>query len=188
MAGVPAPHDAHAVAGREPRLPRLPERLHRRDRGAVPLRLLRVEPPGRRLAGAQPLDPRVHLAGRDRPLPQQPLLGAPQPALVVGGTEVVLGIHLLPDRASAPPADPLDADERRHRERPPLPGLVVDGIGAGNDDRAEAVHATHVVNAVDGSHDIAGSHRRPDGEGLRGVAQRLELAARPPRVPPRAPT
>ena len=133
----------------------VPERAHLGDRGAVARGLPGIEALRDGLTGEQPLDPRIDLAGRDRALAQEPLLGAPQPALVVRGVQVVLGLHLLADRAPAALAEALDADDRRHRERPHLPLLLVRLVTAGHDDGAEAVHPAHVVDPVDAGHDNA---------------------------------
>ena len=152
----------------------LAERAHRRDRRAVALRLLR-----------DPSSAAVALPSRSRsthastspgaivPLREQPLLGAPEPALVVRGAQVVLRVHLLPDRAPAAAAEPLDPDERRDRERPRLPGLVVHRVRARADDRPEPVHAAHVVDAVDGATISRSPHRSSEAWSARRVRQRL---------------
>jgi len=76
VAGGPHPPDANPIARREPRLTGRAERLDLADRTKRSRRLSQVGPRGRLLASAQPLDPRVDLARRDRPLADEPLLGA----------------------------------------------------------------------------------------------------------------
>ena len=123
MPGVPPAAHADTIAAGKAGCPRLAERAHPRNGGAVALGLLRIEPLRHGLAVTEPLDPGIHLAVRDGALPEQPLLVAPEPALVVRRPQVVLGIHLLPDRAAAALPEPLDADDRRDREDPDLPRL-----------------------------------------------------------------
>src|SRR4029079_8867425 len=47
----------------------------------------------------------------------------------------------------------LETEEQRHREHAWLPPLVVGLLGAGCDDRAEALHAAEVVDSVRAGHD-----------------------------------
>ena len=104
--------------------------------------------PRRLLARAQPLDPGVDLPIGDRPLAKQPLLGAPEPALVVRGAQVLGRRHLLADRPAAALAETLDSHERRDREHARLPALVVRLVAPRDDDGAEAVHPAQIVNPV----------------------------------------
>ena len=101
-----------------------------------------------RLARAEPRDPRVDVVVLDRPAAEQPLLGAPEPALVVAGGQVLGRLHLLADRAARTRTQPLDPDERRKREHAQLPRVMRRPARIRGDNRTEPVHPAHVVHPV----------------------------------------
>ena len=113
-------------------------------------RLLRV-PVRRRFrpADGEPLHHVLDLAGCDRPLTQQALLEAPQPALEVGGREVVDRVHLLASRAAAGSrAQMFQLHQQVQGEDTRLPALVVRRLATRRDHRAEPVHTAQIVDAV----------------------------------------
>jgi hypothetical protein len=89
------------------------------------------------------------LPAADRPLAQLALLGAPEPALIVGGRQVVDRVHFLDGRAVARPrAQTLQIHQLAQREDARLPALVERRLATRRDHRAEPVHAAQIVDAV----------------------------------------
>jgi hypothetical protein len=103
----------------------------------------------RRIAGRETLHYSLELAGPDRALAQQALLGAKEPALVVGSSQIVGRVHLLAHRTpSRPGAETLQAHEHLDGENSRLPSLVIGQLAAGFDDSPEPMHPSHVVHAI----------------------------------------
>jgi hypothetical protein len=102
-----------------------------------------------RPAGGEPLHHVLDLPGSDRPLAQQALLGAPQPALIVGGRQVVDRVHFLDGRAATRPrAQTLQVHQLEQGEDARLPALVIRRLVTRRDHGAEPVHAAQIVDAV----------------------------------------